>query len=221
MTLSTNDPPNSRSNSVVSDRTGRAHRPTRANVIGLIICLIGGVLAAAVAAAGAFAWVNGELPLVLFLPMVGQGVGVGLVLAWLFRRNKIRRAAATVVIAVICGVASAACFHLGLYVRNAILVRDQLKHDWRQLGMDQTPQGKQTLDQLESHPLDLFDRTVIFPRTGHHGFFGYLIVRGAKVQVFALVQMLIIVWLGVALGKPFSGQKAPRENLPARAPPPE
>jgi len=195
-------PLNSPAAPILSYPAEDTYRPTgRATAIGLILCLAGGLLAAAIAAAGAFAWVVSKLPSWLVLPMVGQGVGVGLVLAWLFRRNKVRSSAAAVVIGIVCGIASATLFHFGLYVRNALVVRDQLRQDWRQLGMDQTPTGRQMLDQIGSHPLQLFDRTVIFPRTRHNGFLGYMMIRGTRVQVMALVQATIVAWLAVALGR--------------------
>src|SRR5258706_16234155 len=64
--------------------TGKVHVP------GLLLALAGGLIAAILAALAAWVWMYFNLPSYLVLPMIMQGLVVGAVLAYLFRRARLR-----------------------------------------------------------------------------------------------------------------------------------
>src|SRR5258706_11143094 len=92
--------------------TGKLHGP------GLLLALGGGLIAALLSALAAWVWMYFNLPSFLILPMMMQGLVVGLVLARLFRRARLRNPPLAIAIGIICGVFSAACFQGVVYIRS-------------------------------------------------------------------------------------------------------
>ena len=106
----------------------RAYQATgKLNVPGLLFALAGGLIAALLSALAAWAWLYFKLPSFIVLPMIMQGLVVGLVLAELFRRARLRNPPLAVAIAILCGVFSAACFQGVVYVRSVYAVPQQVE----------------------------------------------------------------------------------------------
>jgi hypothetical protein len=166
-----------------------------------VIALFGGLAIAGAAAGLALLWALSPLPQWFFLPIVIQAILVGGGLARLYGRLKFRNPPGAVAIALICALASATLFYFGLYVRNARHVRDQFLADIARLLPADSPAANRLVQQAKDHPLDVFDQQVIYPRTGRHGFWGYMVMRGPEIGGLAVAQALGIAFVAVRFSR--------------------
>ena len=177
----------------------REYTPTGvAPVSAVLFTLAGGMLAALAGAVAAFVWIVSGLRSWLFFPLLLQGLIVGGTLAWLIRKFQLRHRSASVLIALVCGLTSAAFFHGGLYVRNVYAFRDSVRSDWVQSGSDL--RYKLAVDYMNAHPFPAFD-SVLVRRTGHRGFLGYMILRGWTIIGLAILQIVVVAWIAIKFAK--------------------
>jgi hypothetical protein len=182
--------------------TEQTYRPAgRTTPVAAALALLGGLVVAGIAAGVALLWVLSPLPNYFILPIAVQAVMVGAGLAWIYKRLQVRSAPGAVAIALICALASATLFYYGLYVRNARYVRDEFLADIARVLPAHSPAAAMLVQQVKAHPLDLFDRQVIYPRTGRHGFLGYMVMRGPEIGALAIVQALGIAFVAVRFSR--------------------
>lgn len=167
----------------------------------LLLALGGGLVVAVLTGLAAFLWVVSRVFAIAALGGVFQGLAVGGALGWLFHRLKVRSAAAAIILGIVCGVASAGVFHACLYVRNVYDQRDQTRAELAKLGWLNDPIRQASANRILSHPFQWFDAFVIFPRTRHHGFVGYLMLRWPKIGGIAILQLLITTVAAVVIGR--------------------
>ncbi|MDB5331965.1 MAG: hypothetical protein JWP03_3116 [Phycisphaerales bacterium] len=168
---------------------------------GLLMTLLGGLGAAALAALVAFFWVVFRLPLSLIGSLGAQSLIVGGALFWLFKRFKLRGSAAGLVLGIVCGLASAFFFHYGLYVRNVY----RSHAEWtaqieRAKAAGDLRINPAYADWIEKHPFAAFDQFV-FPLTGHHGFLGYIQLRAPKLAGLGIIQAVLVASVATFMGK--------------------
>jgi hypothetical protein len=168
---------------------------------GLLMTLLGGLAAAALAALVAFVWVVLRLRWSLIGALGGQSFIVGGSLFWLFKRFKLRGSAAGLVLGIICGLASAFFFHYGLYVRNVYDARARWSAKIAKDMADGNPHvNRAYADWIEKHPFSAFDQ-IVLARTSHHGFLGYMQLRAPKIAGIGIVQAVLVASVATFMGK--------------------
>ena len=193
-------------------------RITLVALSGLAVTAVVGVLG--------FVWIVSRLPIVILLVIVSEAVMTGWALAWIFRRLKVRALSAVVVIATLCGLAGSTYCLYAFYVREAQYFHERkVAVDAGALrkvlpllvkpGSKEYEQAAADLDRTNPHPpgeaFDEFDRAAIYPVTGHHGFFGYIIARGVPGVMLILVHVGLLVFLAVQLGWVTPAARSARE----------
>ncbi|MDB5292126.1 MAG: hypothetical protein JWL69_3367 [Phycisphaerales bacterium] len=168
---------------------------------GLLMTLLAGLAAAALAALVAYFWMTLRFP----LPMLGslgvQSLIVGGALFGLFKRFKLRGSAAGLVLGIICGLASAFCFHYGLYLRDVYHAQarwtEQIEREKAAGNLRINPAYA---DWIEKHPFAAFDQ-IVLARSGHHGFLGYMQLRGSGLATLGVIQAVLVASVATFMGR--------------------
>ena len=175
----------------------------RASATGILTALGGGLAMAAavgVVLAALLLW-RVRLPdiVVMFLP----GVGIGLGVAWLIRRAKVRNRLAAVLIAGVCAAATVAAVVGSLYVvaahKNRDALRTMLADEYAATataggGSAAVPADvRARIDDYLSRPFDVYDRTVLIPAVGRGGPYGYFSCLTRSGKSFLIASGLLSV----------------------------
>ena len=185
--------------SYASNRVYQADGPV--NPISLLLCLAGGMVGAVVGAAVAFFWMIERLPF-LFLPFVIQGTSVGLALSLSSRRLKLRNKRAIVILAITCGTASIFAFQFAVYLHGIHSFKAVIINAATAVPPGTSSQSlAASLQRIQSNSAMYYDQLVIFPRSHHHEFAGFLILQAPHIAAGTVIQLVIVIWLSRKLGK--------------------
>jgi hypothetical protein len=159
--------------------TGQRYYPTgQFEFVGAIIASIFAILLGIGVAAIIWLWYISPIPRLVFITEAVQGAAIGFSARYLFRKARLRNPTLAAIIGGICGALSVFLVHYGLYVnfvyefKSAVVDRVNSS-----LGVDNRMTSAKALAITNSNPYLLADELVLYPKTGHHNFPGFMIIR--------------------------------------------
>ncbi len=181
---------------VLSYHERRAYRASgRLEVGGLLIALTGGFLAAIVSAIVVWGWmafVEKGMIFGVIVPVLGQGVIVGMALFFLFQWTKLRNAPLALGIGLLCALFSAMCFQGAVYVDAVHVTVKRVRLDLIDQGVAPDSQKAKFYNAAIAKPFDFYDRYILLPKTRHSGFPGFLRLRWDHVGGWISFQVLAL-----------------------------
>ncbi len=156
---------------------GQPYRPDGPiNFRSLLSTLILGTVTALLGAAAIWLWETSPVPTFVLVTPALQGVLIGLVLAIMIGRLRMRNPKLLATIAVACGLSSVALVHYGHYLRFLDTVGEQYRTEV-EADRELTPDQKRAaLARVEHGSHEVAD-TFLVAKTGHPGLVGSLLLR--------------------------------------------
>lgn len=189
---------------VLSYQERRAYLASgKLELVGFIVALAGGFLAAVVSAMVVWLWmvfVEKGMIFGAIVPIIGQGVIVGTALFFLFRRAKLRNAPLALGIGLLCAVSSAVSFQGAVYVDSVHKTEKRLRLDLIDQGVAHDSPRAKFAEAALSKPFDFYDRYVLLPKTGHRGFLAFLRLRWSSAGGWITFQVLALTITAGILG---------------------
>lgn len=177
----------------------------RASAVGVLAVVAGGLALAAVVGAALAALLLWDVRVPYIVTMVAPGVVIGLGVAWMIRRAKIRSRLAAGLIAGVCAAAAVAAVVGSLYVAAVYEYRDAVRAMLVARAAEASPDAspddpavRAIADGYVAEPFDLYDRTALIPAVGRGGPIGFLRSLTTKSRAFLLVAALFAVVAAVA-----------------------
>ena len=168
---------------------------------GLLMTLLAGLAAAALAALVAYFCMTLRFPLSAIGSLGVQSLIVGGALFWLFKRFKLRGSAAGMVLGIICGLASATFFYYGLYLRDVYHAQARWTEEIENDKASANPRiNPAYADWIEKHPFATYDQ-LILGRSVRHGFVGYMQLRGVGPATLGIIQALLVASVATFMGR--------------------
>lgn len=175
----------------------------RLNLGGSLLAFLGGLAASVVAGVLVWVWLRLHLPSLYVLPMIAQGIFVGIAIAWLCRTLRVRNVPVVIGIAICCGVFSAFCLQGVVYLRSVYELSTDVKVKlWSEGVAEDSPRTQQLLARIDAAPYRAFDVMVLLPAGARQGgFLGFMQIREGEVWAFTIVQALVCAGVATGLGK--------------------
>ena len=160
---------------------GEPYKPTgRFDVSATVFATVTGLFAAAVVAALIWGWEISGLPTLLLITSLIQGLAIGAALMWLFRRARLRNTKVAALLAAACALFSVALVDYGHYLW---FLRDMEPMVARELdaehGKISAERRSELLARVHADPARAADALVLEPKTHHHGFLGFMMLRAS------------------------------------------
>jgi hypothetical protein len=159
---------------------GQPYRPAGTlDVRSILITLILGTTAAVIGAAIVWLWEWSPIPTLVILTPIIQGVGIGLVMAFVVERLRMRNPKLIGTVGFACGLLSILLVHYGHYLHLVTAVADQVRTELAQDKSIPEAQRSEILARLGEDPA-AFVNPLLKMKTGHSGFIGSLILRNEQ-----------------------------------------
>jgi hypothetical protein len=153
---------------------GQRYKPTgQFEPIGTILAAAGCLILAAVAGGVVWLWEISPIPQLLVLTSILQGLGVGLGAYWLFRKVRLRNPFIATVIAFAGGAFSIGLVHYGLYLYFIHVFRNSVHQRY-------ADDPDVDMAEVDRKLPSIIDDKVLYPKTGHRGFVGFMILRNQQ-----------------------------------------
>lgn len=178
------------------------------NPLAWTIFLLGGLAAAAVAAGLRFEWVVNGMPNIMGLS-VAQSLIVGGALAILVKKLRIHDVKLAAMVALLSAASGATIYYSCFYVHQVYEFQSELRQRVEELGgAAESSKIRELLSEADADPYELFDKSVIHPKSGHHGFVGFMLMQDSDVWFGVGLQIMLVGWIalrmvGMASTRPF------------------
>jgi hypothetical protein len=179
---------------------GGAYRASgHASAAGILAVFAGGLAMAAVVGVGLTALLLWRVRIPDIAVMFVPGIAIGLGVAWLIRRAKVRNRLAAGLIAGFCAAATVAAVVGSLYVVAAYKNRDETRAILVQVyyGGETGPYSpsdwEARVDGYVARPFDLYDRAVLIPAFGRGGPYGFFTGLSRSGKSFLVTSGLLSV----------------------------
>jgi hypothetical protein len=159
---------------------GQPYRPAGSlDVQSILITTILGVTAAVIGAAIVWLWEWSPIPTLVILTPIIQGIGIGLVMAFVVGRLRMRNLRLVGTVGFTCGLLSIALVHYGHYLHLVTVVADAMRTELAQDKSIPEARRGELLARLDDDPAAFVD-PILKMKTGHSGFIGSLVLRNEQ-----------------------------------------